>query len=179
MHWFENPRFEQVALLDLKPGDVVHLPAAFWDGQPVWWHLEPLRITGAEQKSPGVWFLHLDLQSIKPGHMPFTMLCGQYLAAGVLRQRPATTLEDTTMKRPFYYLADHDQSGRALFSSNTEARNWLEYQTDYHHARKATHWVDGGEHGWQALRLADGTSVAHIYALQLDQTLPDDLDDED
>jgi hypothetical protein len=82
------------------------------------------------------------------------------------------------MSRPFYYLADHEQSGRALFSSNAEARSWLEYQTDYHHAGKATRWVDGGEHGWQALRLPDGTSVAHIYALQLDKTLPDDWDED-
>ena len=80
---------------------------------------------------------------------------------------------------PTYFLADHALSGRELFSSNTEARRWIEYQTDYHHAGQAPRWVDGGEHGWQALRLPDGTTAGHIYALQLDKTLPESLDDED
>ena len=83
------------------------------------------------------------------------------------------------MFRPFFYLAEHAESGRELFSSNDEARRWVEYQASYHQPDATTRWVDGGEHGWQALRLGDGTSVGHVYAMQVDKHLPDPLDDED
>lgn len=179
MQWYDSDRFGQVALADLKPGDVVHLPA-MWGRQPAGWRIEAHKIERAEQKSDRVWFLYLAPESIKAGHMPFTMLCGHHLTAGVLRRQPTPhPVEDPAMHRPVCYLADHEQSGRALFSDNTEARSWIEHQTGFHHPGKATRWVDGGHHGWQALRLPDGTTAGHVYALQLDGTLPDDANDED
>jgi hypothetical protein len=82
------------------------------------------------------------------------------------------------MIRPLYYLALHGQSGHALFSEDSEARQWMEYQTDYHHPGQSTTWVDGGHHGWTAQRLDDGTTAGTVYAIRLDGTLPDhdDLD---
>ncbi|WP_331756693.1 hypothetical protein [Streptomyces decoyicus] len=86
----------------------------------------------------------------------------------------------TAAGRPTYYLADHAKSGRALFSVPTDAREWLEYQTDYHHAGQEVRWIDGGDHGWEALRLADGATAGSVYQLKLDGTLPDyDANDRD
>jgi hypothetical protein len=60
-----------------------------------------------------------------------------------------------------YYLAEHPDSGKALFTRLPEAKRWLEYQHDYHRdmldepqdvAEAAnTRWVDGGVHGWHSL----------------------------
>lgn len=82
--------------------------------------------------------------------------------------------------RPIQYLADHNRSGRALFTRRDDARAWMEEQTRYHHPDQTARWVDGGEHGWQAHRLGDGTTAGTMYALQLDRALPDyDADDWD
>jgi len=78
--------------------------------------------------------------------------------------------------RPIQYLADHEQSGRALFTRRNDAHAWVEEQTDFHHGDQNARWVDGGEHDWEALRLDDGTTAGTVYALQLDGTLPDDDD---
>lgn len=79
---------------------------------------------------------------------------------------------------PTQYLADHTNSGRALFTHRDDARAWMEEQTSFHHPSQTVQWVDGGEHGWQALNLADGTNTGTVYALQLDGVLPDyDADD--
>jgi hypothetical protein len=79
--------------------------------------------------------------------------------------------------RPIHYLADHERSGKALFSRREDARTWLEEQTAYHHDGQATKWADGGHHGWQALRLGDGTTTGTVSELKLDGVLPD-YDDE-
>ncbi|MGY0065163.1 hypothetical protein ACWY4P_53585 (plasmid) [Streptomyces sp. LZ34] len=82
--------------------------------------------------------------------------------------------------RPTQYLADHARSGRALFAHRDDAHTWTEEQTSFHHPDQTFRWVDGGEHGWQALKLADGTTAGTVYALQLDGRLPDyDADDWD
>ncbi len=77
------------------------------------------------------------------------------------------------MPGPFYYLAETDKGARELFSDREEARRWLEYQTRFHHPGQDTRWVDGGDHGWQALRLPDKHSAGHVYSLWLDKTVPD------
>jgi hypothetical protein len=76
--------------------------------------------------------------------------------------------------RPVHYLADHERSGRGLFARREDARQWIEDQTNFHHAGQATKWVDGGHHGWQALRLGDGTTAGTVYEMKLDGLLPDD-----
>ena len=60
-----------------------------------------------------------------------------------------------------YYLAEHPDSGKALFTQLSEAKRWLEYQHDYHAqmfdephdvaAAADVRWVDGGVHGWHTL----------------------------
>ena len=79
----------------------------------------------------------------------------------------------------FLSLADHKRSGRALFTRREDARAWMEDQTRFHHPEQTARWIDGGEHGWQALKLADGTTTGTVYALQLDDRLPDRLPDYD
>jgi hypothetical protein len=80
-----------------------------------------------------------------------------------------------------YYLAEHPNSGKALFTQLSEAQRWLEYQHDYHRdmldepqdvAEAAnTRWVDGGEHGWHSLRSAanPSRSFADITELRADR----------
>lgn len=60
-----------------------------------------------------------------------------------------------------HFLAEHPDSGKALFTRLPDARRWLEYQHDYHRQRfdepsdvaeaADVKWVDGGDHGWHSL----------------------------
>lgn len=71
------------------------------------------------------------------------------------------------------YLVEHPKSGHALFRLPTDAREWAEQQTGFHHPGQQTRWVSGGEHGWEAQRLPNGQTAATVYALVLDGTLED------
>lgn len=71
------------------------------------------------------------------------------------------------------YLVEHPRAGRAGFRLPEDARDWADRQTDYHHPGQAVRWVSGGEHGWEAQRLPDGTTAATVHTLMLDGTLPE------
>lgn len=82
-------------------------------------------------------------------------------------------MSDTRTAAPVRcYLAVHPRAGRALFRLPEDAREWAERQTDYHSGQESR-WVSGGEHGWEALRLPDGKTAATVYALMLDEKLPE------
>ncbi|MDK1473626.1 hypothetical protein QNO07_09360 [Streptomyces sp. 549] len=82
---------------------------------------------------------------------------------------PDTNLPDPAPR----YLVEHSRASRKLFTLPGDAREWAEKQTHFHYPRWSTRWVSGGEHGWEQLRLGDGTTAATVYTLLLDETLED------
>lgn len=66
-----------------------------------------------------------------------------------------------------YYLATHEHSGNALFSDRKDARDWVEYQADYHQ-ESIDRWVTHGEE--ESLRLTDSRTYAGtVRSLTLDE----------
>jgi hypothetical protein len=79
---------------------------------------------------------------------------------------------DTNLPDPApRYLVEHARASRKLFTWPDDARDWAERQTDFHYPQQSARWVSGGEHGWEQLRLDDGTTAATVYRLTLDETL--------
>lgn len=80
-----------------------------------------------------------------------------------------------------HYLAEHPDSGKALFTQLSEAKRWLEYQHDYHAqqfdephdvaAAADTRWVNNDMHGWHSLVsvASPGRSFAGITELVADR----------
>lgn len=66
-----------------------------------------------------------------------------------------------------YYLATHEHSGNALFSDRSDAKQWVEYQADYHRQEIGA-WTTHGEE--ESLRLADGKAYAGtVRSMTLDK----------
>ncbi|MFF9525421.1 hypothetical protein ACF1DV_26085 [Streptomyces achromogenes] len=87
---FDPDRYDIVTPGDLRQGDRVRLPLTVTSGRAASWQIGTVGVDRVEWKADGVVFLWLSPDSIKPNRDHFIMLCGGYLAAGVMRAKPVT-----------------------------------------------------------------------------------------
>lgn len=88
MDWRNAGEYEDLAFEDIRPGDRIHTPSTFYDGEPVAWTPFPIRVTGVEERAPRVWFVWSPSYSF----LGWVMLCDRVVRAGVKRAKPATDL---------------------------------------------------------------------------------------
>ncbi|MEU3729943.1 hypothetical protein AB0E81_11120 [Streptomyces sp. NPDC033538] len=84
---FDPDRYDVITPSDLSQGDRVRLPMTVISGEAASWQLGTVTVDRVEWKADGVAFLWLAPESVKPNRDRFIMLCGQYLAAGLMRRK--------------------------------------------------------------------------------------------
>jgi hypothetical protein len=96
--------FERVTFGEVQPGDRVFLPSAMWEGEPVGWNtVKGYNVERVEERAPSVVFIWRAAEDFPPKttYDRFIMVCGDRVAAGVLRVKRSSvkTVPATDLKK--------------------------------------------------------------------------------